>query len=76
MSNGQNTQNVTTAIGILAQLLVQAGTLATTIQTAQANGTDITDEQLDMFVKGDASARASLQADIDAARQNSGSSST
>ena len=66
MSNGQNTQNITLAVSLLAQLLAQAGSVIGTIQTAQASGTDVTDDQLAQMNADFTAAQNKLQADIDA----------
>ena len=67
MSDGNNTANISLAVGIIAQLLESAGTVTSAIQTAQAAGTDITDEQIAGFQATYASASAKLGTDIDAA---------
>lgn len=68
MSDGQNTQNIELALGLISTLLTNAATVTTAIKTAQANGTDITDDQLDGFLVADAAAKQQLDADIATAR--------
>lgn len=72
MSNGQITNNVATAVDLLVQLLVQAGTIATTIQTAQAAGVDITDDQLDTMTAAAQGSIDTLQADINKVKSAQG----
>lgn len=53
-----------TATALLVQLLTQATALGNLIRTAQAEGRDITDAELDTLAAGDDRARAGLEAAI------------
>lgn len=53
-----------TAITLLTQLLEQANALGNLIRTAQAEGRDITPEELNSLAAGDDMARAALEAAI------------
>lgn len=68
MSNGQVTNNISLAVGLIAQLVAQAGTVAQAIQTAQAAGRDLTDEESASFMQAYNDARAQALADIAASK--------
>lgn len=68
MSNGQNTQNVSLALGLLSSLLTNAAALSDQIKTAQASGVDLTDDQMTAIFAGYDAASTQLGQDIANAR--------
>lgn len=62
--------NALAATQVLLSLLNQAATIGATMRQAQLEGRDLTAAELDAVLAADATARAGLQAAIDAAKAN------
>lgn len=56
-------------INLLLGLLDRAGAISSLLKTAQTEGRDITEAELDQIVAGDDAARAALDAAIKAAKK-------
>lgn len=61
-----NGQNTTAAVSLATALLAQASTIMATVQAAQAEGRDLTKEELDGVFATDALEAAKEKAAIDA----------
>lgn len=68
MSNGQNTANILAALAAAAQLAPVAAGLINAVKTATSEGRDLTDEELQAAVDGNAAAGQALDAAIAAAQ--------
>lgn len=66
MSNGANAANILTAVQILENLLLNAGSIVADIKAAQTSGTDITDDQINGYMSAYDSVAAGAAADMDA----------
>ena len=59
--------NIALALNLVSQLLPQLVSALTTVRTAQAEGRDVTEEELNALFSADDLAKAKLDADIKAA---------
>lgn len=72
MSNGKNTTNLLAALAALTQLAPVGASLIAAVTTATTEGRDLTDEELQAAVDGNAEAGAALDAAIAAAKAADG----
>jgi len=68
MSNGQNTANILAALTAAEQLAPVAASLIGAVKVATTEGRDLTDEELQAAVDGNAAAGQALDAAIAAAK--------